>query len=109
MKKILLLMVVSLLLVACGAKKDIKVEAQPKANEMSTFSVKITEGDKAVEDFKGTATFQMKGMDHGTIEAKLNHQQDGIYEDKVELPMAGKWTAKIKGDGLEKTIELDIK
>ncbi|WP_414043976.1 FixH family protein [Macrococcus sp. EM39E] len=109
MKKILLLMVVSILLVACGSKKEIKVEEQPKANEMSTFSVKITEGSKAVEDFKGTATFQMKGMDHGTIEAKLNHQQDGIYEDKVKLPMSGKWTAKIEGDGLEKTIELDIK
>lgn len=109
MKKVLLLMVVSMLLVACNGKKEIKVEEQPKANEMSTFSVKITEGGKAVDDFKGKATFQMKGMDHGTIEANLNHQQDGIYENEIKLPMAGKWTAKIKGNNIDKTIELDIK
>lgn len=48
-------------------------------------------------------------MDHGTIEANLNHQQDGIYESEIKLPMSGKWTAKIKGNNIDKTIELDIK
>lgn len=109
MKKIILVFVAAILLAACGGKKEIEVVEQPKANVESTFALKITDNGKAVEDFKGTASFQMKGMDHGTIEANLNYQKDGVYQDEVKLPMAGKWTVKIKGNGIEKTIELDIK
>lgn len=106
-----------LLLSGCSSSKNVNIEVTKplffQKDKASSFEVKITDKQKPVTDFKGTAKFSMKDMDHGEYEASIREEEDGIYSGSIELPMAGEWEIVISGekDGetTEKVLEYEVK
>ena len=109
MKKILLLMTLTILIVAgCGANKmNFTVDKAPiYQNEVtSEFIVKVTESGEGVSGLTLTASLEMVKMDHGSIDVSFVDNGDGTYTGDAELSMAGEWIADIRADKDGKVVE----
>jgi hypothetical protein len=76
-------------------------------DQPSTIAFKITdEAGQPVNNLQIKALFEMTKMDHGSIEADLQHSHDGLYQTKLNLNMSGLWQATLTmSDGISSTEE----
>lgn len=106
-----------LLLSACNASSDIKVEVVEDLyfvkDKETEFAVKLTDGNQTLNNLEVSTQFSMKGMDHGTYEAELVEQEEGIYSGKIGLSMAGEWEVTVTfqqdGEAVEKIFDYTVK
>nr|WP_263324088.1 FixH family protein [Neobacillus sp. Marseille-Q6967] len=116
MKKVMMLTALLLLIIisGCSAGPDYKVEITKAIyyQENSSFEIKVTDSEEAVEDLKVTAAFSMTNMDHGTTDVELSGGAEGKYTGEVSLPMAGKYevvfTLDKDGKKTEEVMEYEV-
>lgn len=100
----LCLAIVALALTGCGKSTEdpdvslemIKAHLEPpaeiKQNEQVTFSVKVTQGEKPVEDALDVEfeIWEENETEHQRVKAK--HDKDGVYVIDIKLEKLGKYS-----------------
>lgn len=117
MKKLIAVCTLLFILVGCSSRPDydISMKTAPKYNGEADFPIviEISENGKPVEGLAITSFLEMAKMDHGTIEVTYQDKGNGLYESRVELPMAGEWIVNFEtekdGKTFEKVINFDVK
>lgn len=98
MRKILFLLF-ALMLSGCGSSSDWKVSFPTAdtfhAGKEIPVEMMISQDDKGDAGLEVTATFEMKSMDHDTIQVSFTDEGNGKYTGKTLFPMSGEWQGYI--------------
>lgn len=98
MRKLFVLLFV-LLLGGCGSSPEFTVSF-PEADSFEVgkeipLEMVITQDDRGVAGLDVTASFEMKSMDHDTLEVPFTDKGNGKYAGTTLFPMGGEWQAYI--------------
>ncbi len=104
MKKLLPgFMFLMLFLAGCSSGSDFEINLKEapkyKAGESYPVVIEVLQDGEPAAGLDFVAYLEMAKMDHGTIELDFEDKGNGVYESRVELPMAGEWIANIEGEG----------
>lgn len=117
MKKIAFILTTLLLLMlaACSSNSDVEVEIKKlyfQGESPSTFEVKVSENDEALNELNIKAELSMVNMDHGKVEVQFEEVGEGVYASEIQLPMAGEWEIVFNidrnGTLIEKVMQYDV-
>lgn len=99
MKKIFILLV-ALMMSGCGSSSEFQVSFAGndsfQAGKEVPVELMVMKGKEGAAGLDVKATFEMKSMDHDTLEVSFTDEGNGKYTGTTLFPMSGDWEAYVK-------------